>query len=63
MEAIQNLSPAYKMVFNLYVLEDYTHKEIAEALGISEGTSKSNLAKAKMNLQNYLKQKFIHIAS
>jgi RNA polymerase sigma-70 factor (ECF subfamily) len=63
MEAIQNLSPAYRTVFNLYVMEDYTHKEIAEALGISEGTSKSNLAKAKMNLQNYLKQKFIHIAS
>lgn len=63
MEAIQQLSPAYRTVFNLYVLEEYTHKEIAEALGISEGTSKSNLAKARMNLQTYLKQKFIHIAS
>lgn len=63
MEAIQQLSPAYRTVFNLYVLEEYTHKEIAETLGISEGTSKSNLAKAKMNLQHYLKQKFIHIAS
>lgn len=63
MEAIQQLSPAYRTVFNLYVLEEYTHREIAEKLGISEGTSKSNLAKAKMNLQNFLKQKFIHIAS
>ena len=63
MEAIQQLSPAYRAVFNLYVLEEYTHKEIAEKLGISEGTSKSNLAKAKMNLQHYLKQKFIQFAS
>ncbi len=63
MEAIQKLSPAYRTVFNLYVLEEYTHREIAEKLGISEGTSKSNLAKARMNLQSYLKQKFIHIAS
>jgi RNA polymerase sigma-70 factor (ECF subfamily) len=58
MEAIQNLSPAYRAVFNLYVMEEYTHKEIAEILGISEGTSKSNLAKAKMNLQKVLKEKF-----
>ncbi|MFN6084942.1 MAG: RNA polymerase sigma factor, partial [Fluviicola sp.] len=48
----------YKMVFNLYVMENYSHKEIAELLGISEGTSKSNLAKARMNLQTILKQKF-----
>lgn len=61
LEAIQKLSPAYQTVFNLYVMEDYSHKEIAELLGISEGTSKSNLAKAKMNLQNYLKKKFTHI--
>jgi RNA polymerase sigma factor (sigma-70 family) len=54
MEAIQKLSPAYRTVFNLYVLEDYSHKEIAELLGISEGTSKSNLAKAKMNLQKII---------
>ena len=61
MEAINQLSPAYKAVFNLYVLEDYTHKEIAEILGISEGTSKSNLSKAKMNLQKVLKEKFMNI--
>lgn len=58
---IQKLSPAYRTVFNLYVLEDYSHKEIAEILGISEGTSKSNLAKAKMNLQRMLNEKFTKI--
>ena len=61
MQAINELSPAYKAVFNLYVLEEYTHREIAEILGISEGTSKSNLSKAKMNLQKVLKEKFMNI--
>ena len=61
MEAINTLSPAYKAVFNLYVLEEYTHREIAEILGISEGTSKSNLWKAKLNLQKVLKEKFMNI--
>lgn len=61
MEAIQQLSPAYRAVFNLYVLEDYSHKEISEILGISEGTSKSNLAKARMNLQKILSDKFMNI--
>lgn len=50
-ELIQELSPAYKTVFNLYVMEGYPHKKVAETLGISEGTSKSNLAKAKMKLR------------
>lgn len=61
MSAIQQLSPSYRAVFNLYVLEDYTHREIGELLGISEGTSKSNLAKAKMNLQKILSEKFMNI--
>jgi len=61
LEAIEELSPAYKTVFNLYVIEEYTHKEIAEILGVSEGTSKSNLAKAKMNLQKILKEKYIRL--
>lgn len=61
MEAIQQLSPAYRTVFNMYVLEDYSHKEIGEILGISEGTSKSNLAKARMNLQKILNEKFMNI--
>ena len=57
MEAIQSLSPAYKAVFNLNVIEGFPHKEIAEKLKISEGTSKSNLAKAKMKLRTLLEQK------
>jgi RNA polymerase sigma factor (sigma-70 family) len=61
MEAIQLLSPAYRTVFSMFVLEDYSHKEISEILGISEGTSKSNLAKAKMNLQRIINEKFINV--
>jgi RNA polymerase sigma-70 factor (ECF subfamily) len=61
LEAIQQLSPSYRAVFNLYVMEDYTHREIAEILGISEGTSKSNLSKAKLNLQKILNEKFMNI--
>jgi len=54
LRAVQDLTPAYRMVFNLYVIEEYTHKEIAQMLDISEGTSKSNLAKAKFNLKKNL---------
>ena len=57
MEAIQALSPAYQTVFNLNVMEGFQHKEIAAKLGISEGTSKSNLAKAKKNLRQILIEK------
>lgn len=53
-EAMQQLSPAYRTVFNLYVFENYTHQDIAEALGISVGTSKSNFAKAKRNMKKIL---------
>jgi len=53
-EAIQNLSPVYRTVLNLYVYEGYTHDEIATELGISTGTSKSNLSKAKVNLKKLL---------
>ncbi len=56
-EAIQKLSPAYKAVFNMYVLEDMSHKEIADELGISIGTSKSNLSKAKVRIKEFLKNK------
>lgn len=48
---VQQLPPAYRMVFSLYAVEEYTHKDIAKKLGISEGTSKSNYAKAKAKLQ------------
>ncbi|MEY3397943.1 MAG: hypothetical protein RL220_537 [Bacteroidota bacterium] len=53
-EAMHQLSPAYRTVFNLYVFENYTHQDIADTLGISVGTSKSNFAKAKRNLKNIL---------
>ena len=54
MEAVQQLSPAYRTIFNLYVMEGYNHNEIAEMLDISVGTSKSNLSKARMNLRKML---------
>ena len=54
--AMQKLTPAYRTVFNLYVFEGMSHKEIAETLDINIGTSKSNLAKAKNNLKRLLKK-------
>lgn len=53
-EAMQHLSTAYRTVFNLYVMENYSHQQIADELGITVGTSKSNLAKARMNLKKIL---------
>jgi RNA polymerase sigma-70 factor (ECF subfamily) len=52
---IQTLSPRYRMVFNLYAIEGYSHREISEALGISTGTSKSNLSRARAILQEKIK--------
>jgi RNA polymerase sigma factor (sigma-70 family) len=54
LEMISRLSPAYRMVFNMAVIDGYTHEEIADMLGIAVGTSKSNLAKARANLQKML---------
>ena len=51
---IKKLSPAYRVVFNLHVIDGYSHQEIAEMLGISVGTSKSNLSKARVFLQKHL---------
>ncbi|MFT4666545.1 MAG: RNA polymerase sigma factor (sigma-70 family) [Polaribacter sp.] len=51
---VQKLAPSYRMAFNLHVVEGYTHPEIAKKLGISEGTSKSNLAKARIKLKAML---------
>lgn len=48
---IQNLPPKYQIVFNLYVFEGLKHREIAEKLGVTEGTSKSNLSDARAILQ------------
>ena len=56
MELIQQLSPGYRTVFNMYVVEGYTHKEIGDMLGISEGTSKSQLSRAKVILQQMVKK-------
>ncbi|MFD2512904.1 RNA polymerase sigma factor [Pontibacter locisalis] len=54
MSMIQSLAPRYRMVFNLYAIEGYNHKEIGEMLGISEGTSKSQYSRARAILQNML---------
>ena len=51
MKVIQKLADGYRMVFNMYVIEGYSHKEIAETLGISEGASKSQLSRARAILQ------------
>ena len=56
-EAMQSLSPAYRAVFNLYAIENYSHQQIADELNISVGTSKSNYAKAKQNLKKILVNK------
>ncbi|TXE19044.1 RNA polymerase sigma factor [Psychroserpens burtonensis] len=52
---IQELPDRYRLVFNLYALDDYSHKEIAAMLTISTGTSKSNLARARMILKEKIK--------
>jgi RNA polymerase sigma factor (sigma-70 family) len=54
---IQLLSPGYRQVFNMYVVEGYSHKDIGDILGISEGTSKSQLARAKGILKKMVEEK------
>ena len=53
---IMDLSPRYRMVFNLYAIDGYSHREIADMLGISEGTSKSNLSRARKILQDKINE-------
>lgn len=61
LKLIQNLSPGYRLIFNMYAIEGFSHKEIAEELGISEGTSKSQLARARAILQeNIIKMEGKH---
>lgn len=55
MELVQKLPPAYRTVFSLFVVDGYNHAEIGEMLGINEGTSRSNLAKARGKLQDWIK--------
>jgi RNA polymerase sigma factor (sigma-70 family) len=59
---VQELSPKYRIVFNLYAIEGYSHKEIADMLGITEGTSKSNLSRARDILQDKVNRFYIKSA-
>jgi len=53
---IQSLPNQYRLVFNMYVLDGYSHKEVSKKLGISEGTSKSNLSRARAILKKRIEQ-------
>jgi RNA polymerase sigma-70 factor, ECF subfamily len=61
MAAMQQLTPAYQMVFNLYVMENMSHQDIADKLNINVGTSKSNLSKARVNMKKILAKQFKHL--
>jgi len=52
--SLQKLTPGYRIIFNLFIIEDFSHEEISKQLGISIGTSKSNLARGKKQLQKIL---------
>ena len=54
MEFIQELPNQYQLVFSLYELDGYSHRQISALTGITEGTSKSNLFRAKMNLKKQI---------
>jgi RNA polymerase sigma-70 factor (ECF subfamily) len=56
LRSIQKLTPGYRMILNLFIMEDFSHEEIAGQLGISIGTSKSNLARGRKQLQKILLQ-------
>ena len=58
LKLIQELSPQYRMVFNLYAIEGYSHKEICSKLNIKEGTSKSNLSRAREILKEKVKKQY-----
>lgn len=62
-ELIQKLSPRYRMVFNLYVLEGMNHKEVSKEMNISVGTSKSNLARARDILQRKVKELYNEVGT
>ena len=55
---IAALPPGFRTVFNMYVLEGYSHKEIAKELGISETTSRSQLQRARLLLQSKIKERY-----
>ena len=56
LDLIQNLPDRYRLVFNLFELDNYSHKEISNLLSISEGTSKSNLHRAKLILKEKINE-------
>ena len=56
---VKRLPPSYRNVFNMFVIDGFSHNEIANVLGISEGTSKSALAKAKAHLKKFLENRFV----
>jgi RNA polymerase sigma-70 factor (ECF subfamily) len=58
LKLIQKLPDGYRIVFNMYAIEGYSHKEIAEYLQVSEGTSKSQLSKAKKMLRHQIEEMF-----
>jgi len=57
---VKRLPPSYRNVFNMFVIDGFSHNEIAKTLGISEGTSKSALAKAKAQLKKFLENRISH---
>lgn len=61
LKLVQRLPPGYRAVFNLYAIDGYNHEEIGKILGISEGTSKSNLFKARQKLRLYLEEESNHM--
>ena len=58
LKMIADLPPGFRTVFNMYIIEGFSHKEIAEALGISETTSRSQLQRARVLLQNKIKERY-----
>jgi RNA polymerase sigma-70 factor (ECF subfamily) len=60
LQIIRQLSPATQVVFNLYVMEGYNHREIGEMLHISEGTSKWHLSEGRKNLQKIIQKQRVH---
>jgi RNA polymerase sigma factor (sigma-70 family) len=56
LRSIQKLTPGYRIIFNLFIIENFSHEEISKRLGISIGTSKSNLARGRRQLQKILFQ-------
>jgi RNA polymerase sigma-70 factor (ECF subfamily) len=61
LKLVQELPPSYRMVFSLYVIDGYNHREIADMLGIKEGTSKSNLQDARRKLQLMIKKQYPYL--